>query len=112
MNSSMLTRGYEKITIREVPVDNFLLDKFDMPCYNIGMFKEEVEMYSVKMYKCSRECSCGNDKIALEFSHEDETWLMFCWVCATMTEPVDNEQEAVKMWEEGNVSGFTGAKSR
>lgn len=69
-------------------------------------------MYSIKMHKCSRECSCGNDEIALEFNHEDETWMMFCWVCATMTESVSNELEAIKMWEEGNVSGFTGAESR
>lgn len=69
-------------------------------------------MYSSKLHKCSRDCSCGNDEFVLEFNHEDKTWLMYCWVCMATTQPFNTEWEAVKMWEEGNVSGLAGTEPR
>ena len=69
-------------------------------------------MYTRKLLTGVRQCDCHSDKVALEEDCDNNSWLVFCVVCMTATDTVSTEEEAVKMWEEKNVFGFTGSKPR
>lgn len=69
-------------------------------------------MYTRKLLTGVRQCDCHSDKVASEEDSDDGFWLVFCMVCMCATDAVSTEEEAVKMWEENNVFGFTGSKPR
>lgn len=67
-------------------------------------------MYTRKLLVGARHCTCNNDEITIEEDHEEGTWLVFCGICLGFTDSAPTRDEAVKMWEENNVFGFTGSK--
>ena len=69
-------------------------------------------MYTNIMKEGLRKCSCGNHQVVVEHDHEQEKWIVYCWVCMVYTEPVDTEEDAVKLWGEGNVLELTGTEPR